>query len=290
MAGEKEKWARASRKLHCPICDEANQWCLISPDGTAAICMKVTSSRPIDCKKAGQGYLHRLSDPIPPPPKPKPRPARSLSVVEEYLALPLMLPEHIEALGASLGVSAASLARMGCRWAFEYHAAAFPMRDWQGEIVGVRLRHESGGKWAITDSHAGLFIPDGEVGDLITELWICEGPTDCAALLDLGVYAVGRPSCSGGTDLIVPLALGRNVFIMADADEWKTRPDGTKWKPGKDGAEALAVVLLGKARTVKLIYPLAGKDVRQWLQEGITGPALLALAANTRQYKPRKRV
>lgn len=287
MGTDRDKWVRASRRQHCPVCDRPD-WCIVSPDGTAVICMRTESSKPVDCKGAGQGWLHRLSDPVPPPPKPKPRPARSLSVVDEYLALPAMPPEQIEALGASLGVSVVSLARMCCRWSFEHHAAAFPMRDWQGEIVGVRLRSNDGKKWAITGSHAGLFIPDGEVGDQITELWICEGPTDCAALLDLEVYAVGRPSCSGGVDLIVPLAVGRNVIIMADADEPKARPDGTTWKPGQVGAEALAKALLGKARTVKIIYPLAGKDVRQWLQVGITGPALLALAKNTRNYRPAK--
>ena len=286
MAGEKDKWVRASRRRHCPICDRPD-WCIISPDGTAAICMRTESNKPIDCKGAGQGWLHRLSDPVPPP---KPRPARNLSVVDEYLALPTMPLEQIEALSASLGVSAASLARMGCRWSFEHHAAAFPMRDWQGGIVGVRLRNDSRGKWAIYGSHAGLFMPDGEVGDLVTELWICEGPTDAAALLDLGAYAVGRPSCSGGTDLILPLALGRNVIIMADADEWKTRPDGTRWRPGHDGAEALAGALLGKARTVKLVYPVRGKDVRQWLQAGLNAATLRAIEKNTAAYKPSRKV
>ena len=284
MAGEKEKWIRASRRQHCPICDRPD-WCLISPDGAAVICMRSESAKPIDCKGAGQGWLHRLSDPIPPPPKPKPRPARSLSAVEQYLALPDMAEDQITALGASLGVSMPSLRRLGVRWSFEHHAAAFPMRDWQGEIVGVRLRSNDGGKWAVRGSKSALFIPDGEVGDMVTELWVCEGPTDCAALLDLGVYAIGRPSCSGGTELVLPLAVGRNVVIMADADEAKTRPDGTTWKPGQAGAEALAKALPGKARTVRLVYPLVGKDVRQWLQAGITGPALLALAANTRECR-----
>lgn len=285
---EKVKWARANKRQPCAICGKANQWCLLSPDGAAAICMTVPSTKPIDCKGAGQGYLHRLSDPVPPPPKPRPRPPAALGPVQEYLALPEMPPEQIVALGTNLGVSAGSLARLGCRWSFEHHAAAFPMRDWQGEIVGVRLRTNDGAKFAITGSRAGLFLADGEVGDLITELWITEGPTDCAALLDLGVYAVGRPSCSGGVDLIVPLAVGRNVVIMADADEPRTRPDGSTWRPGRDGAEALAAALIGHARTVKVIYPIAGKDVRDWLRAGLTPAALQSVVRNTNPIRKKK--
>ena len=247
--------------------------------------MKTPSDRPIDCKGAGQGYLHRLSDPVPPPPPPKPRPKAAKGPVEEYLALPEMLDEHIAAYGASLGVSVSSLRRLGCRWSFDRQAACFPMMDWRGNIVGIRLRNNAGRKWAISGSHAALFLPDGGVPDQITEIWICEGPTDCAALLDLDVYAIGRPSCSGGTDLITPLAASRDVVIMADADEWKTRPDGTRWKPGKDGAEALAGVLILKARTVKMIYPLAGKDVREWYRGSISPAVLRCIATNTRAIK-----
>ena len=52
---------------------------------------------------------------------------------------------------------------------------------------------------------------------------ICEGPTDTAALLDMGfANVVGRPSCTGGIKLLVELVCQRRseeVVVVADGDE-----------------------------------------------------------------------
>ena len=50
-------WLRVSRSRRCPVCDHAD-WCLVSRDGTAAICPRVESSKRI----GDSGYLHRLKD------------------------------------------------------------------------------------------------------------------------------------------------------------------------------------------------------------------------------------
>jgi 5S rRNA maturation endonuclease (ribonuclease M5) len=50
---------------------------------------------------------------------------------------------------------------------------------------------------------------------------ICEGPSDTAALLDLGFSAVGRPSCNGGRKLLVELVQQRkpsSIVIVSDND------------------------------------------------------------------------
>ena len=281
MPSQRDKWIRVNRKRLCPICGRKD-WCLLSADGEAVICARVESN-----KKCGEaGWLHKLTGDVKPlPPVRQRKPQAGPGAVEQYARLPIGNRHPVEALAANLGVSLASLDRLGCRWSTIHNAAAFPMQDDQGEIIGVRLRANNGRKWAIIGSHAGLFISDGEVGDQVTELWICEGPTDCAALLDLDVYAVGRPSCTGGVKYLTPLSVGRNVLIMADADETKTRPDGTTWKPGKSGAESLAKELAGIARTVRIIYPLTGKDVRAWLHAGLTAEVLRVLAKNTANYK-----
>ena len=73
------------------------------------------------------------------------------------------------------------------------------------------------------------------------KLWICEGGTDAAALLSLNCFAIGRPSCSGGTDEINATIkrLGiKEAVIIADNDEDKTI-GGRTYNPGADGAMGL---------------------------------------------------
>jgi DNA primase len=132
------------------------------------------------------------------------------------------------------------------------------MTDASGNILGIRLRRPNGFKFAVTGGREGLFLPTAESTD--QRLLICEGPTDTAALLDLGFGAVvGRPSCTGGVKLLLELAQRRRpaeVIIVADADE-----------PGQRGANNLASVLVAHVSKVLVIQPPAGiKDARDWLR------------------------
>jgi hypothetical protein len=77
------------------------------------------------------------------------------------------------------------------------------MMDVAGRVQGIRLRFSNGRKLAVRGGREGLFVPSGLAAT--NQLLICEGPTDTAALLDLGFAAVGRPSCAGGTRLLVEL-------------------------------------------------------------------------------------
>jgi 5S rRNA maturation endonuclease (ribonuclease M5) len=195
-----------------------------------------------------------------------------------------MTPGMIEFLAAALGVTATSLTRLGIGWAFDaaYRrgpkspvfdagdlmrisaanaAYSFPMTDASGNVLGIRIRSSTGEKWSVTGGHEGLFIPhDLPRGG---ELLITEGPTDCAALLDLGFAATGRPSCTGGVKLLVELARRRKpstVTIVADGDE-----------PGQRGANALATVLAVYVRRLRIITPpIEVKDARTWKQAGAT--------------------
>ena len=93
------------------------------------------------------------------------------------------------------------------------------MTDTGGRVLGIRLRLENGRKFAISGGREGLFIPTG-LPDVLTTLFITEGATDCAALLDMGVDAVARSSCTGGTKLLVELVSRRRpgrLVIVADA-------------------------------------------------------------------------
>ncbi len=152
-------------------------------------------------------------------------------------------------------------------------AWAFPMRDARGRALGVRLRLPSGRKLSIKGSKEGLFLPD----DLHAggRLLIAEGPTDTAALLDLGFDAVGRPSCTGGTKHIVALAKRLKpveIAIVADGDG-----------PGQRGADRLAVALLAYVPIVRVVIPPPGvKDARDWKRAGATAADVhLAIGAAT---------
>ncbi|MBN2582548.1 MAG: hypothetical protein JXL80_05725 [Planctomycetes bacterium] len=264
-------------------------WCGVSSDGTAAVCMRVESDRPV----RNGGWLHRLTDATSyvverearrnPHDADPPRPDFD-RLHRRYLAD--TSDARLEQFAVMLGLSTASLRRLGATWAAVHRAWAFPMRSPEGEVVGIRLRREDGYKWAVTGSRQGLFIPDGQPPDLANHMLFCEGPTDAAALLDVGLYAVGRPSCSGGHDLVMPLARGRDVVIIADRDEPKTRPDGSIWYPGQEGAERLAAGLFGKARTVKIIRPTMGKDARQWIAAGATAVTIRAAVGNAKYWRP----
>jgi hypothetical protein len=152
-------------------------------------------------------------------------------------------------------------------------------------VAGIRLRAENGSKFAKTGSHQGLFIPDGEIPDQLTDLAVTEGPTDCAAMLDLGMWALGRPACRGMEAEITEICRGRRVVVLSDYDEAKIRPDGTKWYPGQEGAAALCAAIKGKARSLKLVFPLRGKDARAWLAAGATPDILRVVIANSAEWK-----
>ncbi len=64
-------WVRVDRRNRCPVCNKPD-WCLISQDGTAAICARIESDRPAGNK--GAGWLHRLDTarPLPTPLKHRP--------------------------------------------------------------------------------------------------------------------------------------------------------------------------------------------------------------------------
>ncbi len=256
---------RVSRKSPCPICSKPD-WCTISADGAIAVCMRVESDR---MAKNG-GFIHRITDaPIRPLPPPRPI-VRSIlanagAMIDQWTAeTPL---SDLYAFADSIGVSAGSLAEIGACWASQHNAWAFPMRDGSGRTVGIRLRAEDGRKWAVTGSREGLFYPERVPQDHVAV--VCEGPTDTAAALSIGLWAVGRPSCSGAVELIKALVdrlFISHLIIVADNDTPKQRPDGSWWIPGYAGAMRLAEAV---KRPFKVVLPPV-KDMRQWVASGLT--------------------
>ena len=157
------------------------------------------------------------------------------------------------------------------------------MRDGRERIIGIRIRGPKG-KWCVPGSRQGLFWPEGVYSGSDYPLVICEGPTDCAALLTMGFDAIGRPACMGGTEYVIEFLKGRrrDVVIMADKDEAKHRPDGSVWFPGQEGAARLGQAILPYVHSLKIVKPPFHKDVREWLRAGATKETLLVVVENTR--------
>lgn len=278
-------WQRVSKKHPCPICSRTD-WCGFTAG--AVCCMRAESSRTL---KNG-GWLHVLDataacrrPTLARAASTRPKPTLDATSLHRTL-LAATSAVQIAEMAAGLGVSPDSLRRSGWAWYPEKDAWAIPMFS-DDAIVGLRLRAVTGEKWAVTGSRQGLFVPDGQMPDLQTCLTLVEGPTDVAAMLTIGLHAVGRPSCAGGHDLVKPLAAGRDVVIIADRDEPKIRPDGSIWYPGAEGAERLAAAIAGVCRSLKVIGPVLGaKDARAALKAGATARLWQAAMQNARPWTP----
>jgi hypothetical protein len=256
-------WNRVSRAELCPVCGCAD-WCLVAADGTAAICPRTES--PKRCGDAG--WLHRLRDG-----QGKPGTRRFViqphAAAGDFFALAARYQQaapagRLENFANSLGLSVETLTALRVGWSAEHVAWSFPMTDpATGRVVGIRLRAPDGSKFSVKGGKEGLFLPTTEPA-LDAPVLIAEGPTDAAALLDLGFLNVaGRPSCTGGIRHVVTLVRARGakeVVVVADADD-----------AGRRGAANLASVLRVYVPAVRVVEPPAGmKDVRAWKQAGPT--------------------
>jgi hypothetical protein len=194
------------------------------------------------------------------------------------LALEYRNGARLDQLSTQIGISVPSLERLWAGW--DGRAWTFPMRDGHDRIIGIRRRLPNGKKYTLDGTCNGLFIPD----DVLASegpLYITEGPTDVGAMLDMGLPAIGRPSCSGGTDFIKAIlkAKRRDAVVVADNDTPKV--DGRR--PGQDGALVLALAVKHLARSTRVIKPPRHKDIRQWYLAGCTADAIKVLALNARR-------
>jgi hypothetical protein len=169
-------------------------------------------------------------------------------------------PKAVASLAASLGIATTSLCRMGIGRCDD-STWTFPMQDGLGNLIGIRTRTETGEKGAVRGSRNGLFIPRGLRA--VGLLFLCEGPTDTAALVGLDFDAIGRADCNTtlGTQYV---GRGRRVVIVADADD-----------AGMNGAERLRKHLAEHTIAARVLTPPA-KDVRAWVRDGAKREDVLA--------------
>lgn len=277
----RQDWVRTTRKHPCPICSTESKprfgWCLLSRDGASVICGRTPSGKRIGNK--GAGWLHVVGEA-----KPYTPPRQETKIVkpvqrdwaEVAMECEAALPEQ-DPLADQLGVSDESLGRLMLGWSDKWGCYTFPMRAGDGSIIGIRTRYRNGEKRAMTGSAAGIFIPlNIRNGDI----WVCEGPTDCAALLTIGLEAIGRPSNTGGCHYIVEFMRprkGASAFILADRD----KPGSQAEQSTMAGANDLAAELRRVRRAVKIMRPPGGKDVREMVRDGATADMFRAIEKNT---------
>jgi hypothetical protein len=187
-------------------------------------------------------------------------------------------PDQLTELACRLGVEEESLLKLGVgwkeknwrrgdgrEWIDDGPAWTFPEVDGAGAIVGIQRRYEdeSLDKRAVGGGMRGIYVPAGWQ-EIPGPVYIPEGASDVAALIGVGLCAVGRPSAKGGVGHLARLLRGtdRRIVVLGENDR---KADG-RW-PGKEGVDVVADVLgreLG--RRVDRRYPPAGyKDVREWI-------------------------
>jgi DNA primase len=213
------------------------------------------------------GWFHPLQEGYPiyePRPKPQSEIKENLDSLYAYWIARSRI--RVDQLAQRLKLEVAALDDVGTAYAESFQAYAFPMRLPSGRLVGIRLRNDAGKKWAVRGSKAGLFIPF-DAGKRLpwSPLFVCEGPTDTAAALSLGFFAIGRPACLGQEEMVRELLKTlhpREVIICYDND-----------KPGIQGADKLIRIL--RRPVIRFVPP--AKDLRQFVTLGGTRELVLSI-------------
>jgi len=262
------------RVKQCPICGKRS--CSVSKDGAIAICWRVIDGA-FKIGANGQGIHHLNSDVKLKASAVAPKPPVDYEYWSRYIREGRMAYSASDfKLGEKLGLSEESLGRIGvgllsaktltgsmktsCAGRFSW---SFPMYNEFGRPIGIRLRSESGFKYAADGSRNGLTIPAGTVKPG-GHMHVVEGPTDTAAALDLGMDAIGRPMNVGLTDMIAACVMRygpMRLTIITDRDA----PDSKAHQATSRGANELRDVM-PKSVDVLITYPPGtAKDLREYL-------------------------
>lgn len=182
-------------------------------------------------------------------PEPPPRFGKIVS------AMSATTPHHrLRELAEIIQVDERALEDMPVIWVEERGAWGFPMRDWQGNIIGIKLRFLDGTKLCVKGSKLGVYYIPSRLkrGEFCI---VTEGESDCLAAYSVGAQAVGLPSATTGYDEVCRFVVRlqpSGVLVVADNDA-----------PGLRAANAILERL--KKRGVKCAVWLPPcKDFREW--------------------------
>lgn len=275
-------WVRVSRFEPCPICGRSG-YCTRTTDGNAVKCMRIKSSKTVIDKGGGLGWIHLLTNPLPPVPPPKPIVPKA-DWTDECKRMFFHEKAHKKRceVADKLSVSIESLEqlRVGIGWD-EWNGAEFsswPSRDNTGKCIGYVRRYSDGSKRTNQGGSTGLFYTPGWLRNP-GPLWIVEGGSDVAACESFGLPAIGRASNTYGGQWIKKMLEFRKpqkmVFVVGERDEAPDRRgkmagcesdcDGCAfcW-PGLFGAKLVAAEL----GVSWVMMPKPFKDMREMLAAG----------------------
>ncbi len=196
-----------------------------------------------------------------------------------YYSAPAATGKRAE-LAALLGVEVDVLERLRVGWrpSGERTLAGgwtWPERDAAGRVLGVQVRLPAGEERRfeqVKGGKIGLYYP-ADLPERPDVLVVCEGGSDCAAALGLGLPAVGLHAAGAGVNLLVDLVRrvrpGR-VLVLGDDDP-----------AGRSSAEKVQKALEAAGVPAAMAFPPAGhKDARSAIQAGAwTREHLLELGA-----------
>lgn len=274
----KRNWTRVSFRNKCPICGHSS-WCTYTESSVR--CMRVKSDVP--CENGGWFHLQdniplpvQLADRIPRSKKDAEKIARDCFYADGAKMLRWRLAD-------SLGVSRRSLELLGVGLGKDHNGeewASFPSRGIDGEVVGITRRYEDGSKKTLAGtSNSGVFCRK-YWWDATETVYIVEGASDVAAMIDANMSVLGRPSNIGGIQVLTKylqrhrpkriIVLGENDFKPDRRGQIESCPPDCKGCaycfPGMYGMVSVAVRLSGTLGVnVETMLPPEGiKDARQW--------------------------
>lgn len=244
-------------------------WCLIHKSGLKAICSRVKSGK----SRKNAGWLHYIAAGQVPS-------KRMLEQKHEYLTTQ-QVQEYLQSItegrngnmierqAKALGLSLDSLIMMHVTYDQDKAAIVAPMFDHMRMPTGCRYRRNDGKKYSLKGGREGVFLSRNFTP--YRTMWIAEGMTDPAAVVEIGFdNVIGRPNCSGGFEIIKRLVSKNRrapVIIVADPDA-----------PGIDGATSLAqslpnpcIVIVGPCDIREYVTKRLQSDARNAILEGING-------------------
>lgn len=156
-------------------------------------------------------------------------------------------------------------------WAWEKLARplkdrwAIDERDAQGEVIGTAYRFPDGRKGFQKGGRRGLIYSHPLAASAGQPVFVCEGASDTAAVIGLGLEAVGVPMAGQCGETLTELLRGRRIVIIRDADT-----------AGTNGTERLVRATQSSCESVKVIDPpLKAKDAREAILKGATAQDFL---------------
>lgn len=264
----KPEWKRVTKKHPCPICGKPD-WCCYTADGRVVLCMRTPNDHPSRGDAGGWVYKQdRASCAVAPSTLYAERddehiPKNSVdSLLAEWQKNTTGI--GLSAFARDLGVTRASLERLGCVWCAGQSCWAFPMRNAKGEPIGIRLRSRTR-KYSVCGSRTGLFFDPGAKASRVA--WLTEGPTDTAAVLSIAPNAL----VVGRSDLLSAWKTLRAALSRLGVEEANICVDnelekvGRRDNPGRAGSMRLAEALGIPCRFISVP---GFKDIREYVRDG----------------------